>query len=332
MAKVVLGVGSSHSPMVSLSGDDWLEWGLGDHRHPMLYTRDGRHVTYDEHLAAVGDSMAAHATIERCRSGAARVDTAVARLRQAIDAADLDAIVIVGDDQDEHLLSDNLPPFLVYWGATITNGDVAAAADRPPIVQRFLPGYREPDGPVDYPVAVDLARHLIEVARDNEIDVATSDRLPAEEAGMGHAFGFPLRRLVANPVPIVPVMINTYNPPSQPRAQRCRTFGRALREAIESFDALERVAIVASGGLSHFVVLEDLDREVLDAFARGAIDEVTAIPEATYVAGTSEIKNWIAVAEACAGLRFDVVDYVPGYRTPAGTGTGLAFALWSPAV
>ena len=146
---------------------------------------------------------------------------------------------------------------------------------------------------------------------------------------MGHAFGFPMRRLVPPTVPIVPVMINTYNPPSQPRASRCRDFGRVVRAAIDSFPGDDRVGVLASGGLSHFLVLEDLDREVLAALERGDVDAICAIPESTYVAGTSEIKNWIAAAAACHGLDFDLIDYVPGYRTPIGSGTGLAFALWT---
>lgn len=328
MAELVLGVGTSHSPMVSLDGDDWLTWGERDHRHPMLYTRDGHNLTYDEQLATVGDTMIALATPDRCREGADRVGLAMTRLQATIADAELDSVLIIGDDQDEHLLSDNLPPFLVYWGDTMTNAAVDRSSDAPPIVQRFQPGYREPDGPVDYRVATDLAKHVIATAYDADFDVATSDRLPRPERGMGHAFGFPLRRLLPADVTIVPIMINTYNPPSQPRASRCRAFGQMVRQAIDSFDRNQRIGVLASGGLSHFLVLEELDREVLDALDRHDLDAICAIPEATFVAGTSEIKNWIATAAACHDRQFELVDYVPGYRTPAGTGTGLAFALW----
>ena len=329
MAELVLGVGSSHSPMVTMTGDDWLEWGRNDLRHPMLYTRDGRHVSYDERLGDVGDTMTALSTPERCRDGADRVQAAVAELHRTLADADLDAVVVVGDDQDEHLRADNLPPFLVYWGDSITNDGTGDISDLPLLQQHYLPGYREPDGPRTYPVATDLALHLIAEALAADFDVASSRRLPVDGQGMGHAFGFPVRRLLGDGPPLVPVMVNTYNAPSRPTAARCAAFGRLLRAAIESFPGTARVGLVASGGLSHFVVLEDLDREVLDALARHDLDALTAIPEATYVAGTSEIKNWIVVAAACHDRTFDVVDYVPGYRTPAGTGTGLAFARWT---
>ena len=331
MAQLVLGVGSSHSPMVSLAGDDWLTWGEGDRSHDGLFTRDGQHRTYEQRLAEVGDTLVDRVAPERCRAAADRVQAAVTGLRAAVEAAELDALIIVGDDQDEHLLSDNRPPFYVYHGDTIVNGGLGDVDALPPIRRAFLPGYREPGGPRPYRVAVDLALHLIDTCLDDGVDVAAGDRLPDPERGMGHAFGFPLRRLVpaGADVAIVPVMVNTYYPPSQPRAGRCRALGRAVRAAIDTFPGGARVGLVASGGLSHFIVMEDLDREVLDLLGRHDLDTLCSWSESTWVSGTSEVKNWIAVGAACHDLAFEVVDYVPGYRTPAGSGTGLGFALWS---
>lgn len=330
MAELVLGVGSSHSPMVSMQGQDWLAWGRhGDHRHPMLYTEAGRHLTYGERLGEVGGSFDDLITDDVVAVGAERVHRAVDHLHQAIGDARLDAVVVVGDDQDEHLFADNLPPFLIYWGDTIPNASMdSVAADAPEVVRRFMPGYHE-DGPErDYPVDVELAQHMIEYLLDHDFDVASSNELPCGECRMGHAFAFPLRRLTRSPIPLVPVMVNTYNPPAQPRAARCLQFGRAIGQAIEALPTDARIGVIASGGLSHFLVLEDLDRRVIDALEREAVEELCQIPEATYVAGTSEIKNWIVAAGACERLSFELVDYVPGYRTPAGTGTGLGFALW----
>jgi 3-O-methylgallate 3,4-dioxygenase len=49
-----------------------------------------------------------------------------------------------------------------------------------------------------------------------------------------------------------------------------------------------------------------------------------------FQAGTSEIKNWIVVAGvmAEAGLKMSLVDYVPCYRSEAGTGSAMGFARW----
>jgi hypothetical protein len=55
---------------------------------------------------------------------------------------------------------------------------------------------------------------------------------------------------------------------------------------------------------------------------------LASIPRAKLNSGNSEIRNWIVVAGAAAGLRADWQEYVPLYRTPAGTGCGMAFAAW----
>jgi hypothetical protein len=67
---------------------------------------------------------------------------------------------------------------------------------------------------------------------------------------------------------------------------------------------------------------------VLDAIAAGDAAALSGIPRARLRSGNSEILNWVTAAGACDMLPATIVDYVPGYRTPAGTGTGMAFARW----
>jgi 3-O-methylgallate 3,4-dioxygenase len=54
-----------------------------------------------------------------------------------------------------------------------------------------------------------------------------------------------------------------------------------------------------------------------------------SLPRNKLNAGSSEILNWVALAGAVEHLDLDWFEYVPGYRTPAGTGTGLSFATWA---
>ena len=86
----------------------------------------------------------------------------------------------------------------------------------------------------------------------------------------------------------------------------------------------------ASGGLSHFVIDEDLDHKVLDALAANDADKLFAIPEDRYQSGSSEIKNWIPLSAIMADLDLDMtlVDYVPCYRSEAGTGNAMGFVYW----
>ncbi|MBT3533715.1 MAG: extradiol ring-cleavage dioxygenase, partial [Rhodospirillaceae bacterium] len=99
--------------------------------------------------------------------------------------------------------------------------------------------------------------------------------------------------------------------------------------AVESYSEDLRVGIIASGGLSHFTVDEDLDGEVLRALREKDAETLCALPRNKLNGGSSEIRNWICAAGALEHLPLTWMDYQPGYRTPAGTGTGLGFAIWS---
>ena len=87
--------------------------------------------------------------------------------------------------------------------------------------------------------------------------------------------------------------------------------------------------MAASGGLSHFVIDEDLDHQVLTALRNRDVAALSEIPREKLNSGNSEIRNWIAVAGAVEHLDMQVVDYVPCYRSPAGTGCAMGFAQWT---
>jgi hypothetical protein len=80
--------------------------------------------------------------------------------------------------------------------------------------------------------------------------------------------------------------------------------------------------------LSHFLVDEDLDRAILKALADKDGAFLQSLPRNKLHAGSSEILNWVALAGTAEGIDLDWFEYVPGYRTPAGTGTGMSFATW----
>jgi aromatic ring-opening dioxygenase catalytic subunit (LigB family) len=151
-----------------------------------------------------------------------------------------------------------------------------------------------------------------------------------KEIGVGHAFSFLYRRIwPGGTLPMVPVMVNTYYPPNQPTPKRCYAFGRAVRNAIESWDADQRVAVMASGGLSHVIIDEELDHSVIDALTHKDREQLYRVPREKLRGGTSEILNWVALAGAVEPMAMKLVDYVTTYRSPAGTGCGMAFAYWT---
>jgi 3-O-methylgallate 3,4-dioxygenase len=163
----------------------------------------------------------------------------------------------------------------------------------------------------------------------DSFDVATMKSFPTDETP--HAFGFIYRRVMRdNPVPSVPLLQNTFFPPNQPLARRCYDFGRSVAKAVRNWNSTARVAMFASGGLSHFVIDEQLDLAFLEALRQRSAAEITGIREELLQSGSSEIKNWIALGGAMAETdrEFRLVDYVPCYRSEAGTGTANSFVFW----
>jgi len=326
MARLVAAFGCSHSPALASPAGDMPGHARRDEQYAHHLDLDGNRVTYEELLrrAPAGIDISTNALQRRIEACEHHLD----RLASSIKDAKLDALIVVGDDQREQYFEDNMPAFLVYCGATIRNSTLELPAEAPEYWRRARSQYHEPDAPREYPVARELALHLVARLLDAEFDVAFSEKL-ARPRGEGHAFGFVHRRLMgANVLPVVPLVVNTYYPPNQPRPRRCFRLGRAVAGAVSEFSPDVRIGVLASGGLSHFTIDEELDRRVLDACGRGDEDKLASIPLAKLNSGSSEIRNWIVVAGAAAGLRSEWQEYVPLYRTAAGTGCGMAFAAW----
>jgi len=331
MARIVLGIATSHTPMLNAPAADWPRFIERDEKRALLDT-DGRPTTYAALLERarpeVAAKIAGEITPSRTAARHAAAEAALGRLGEVLRQARLDALIIVGDDQDELYHADNRPGILVYYGATIANVPLSGFRG-PEWARRATARHYEEKTARDYPVDAALARHLIGALIDREFDVAAADSVPAG-AGEGHAVGFVHQRIMnGHIVPIVPILINTYYPPNQPTPRRCYRLGQAVRAAVADYPGEARIGILASGGLSHFVVDEALDRAILDALASKDGRALQDLPRAKLNSGNSEIRNWICLAGAVEHLALEWRHYEPGYRTPAGTGTGLGFAFWS---
>ena len=335
MARIVLGIGTSHTPMLNVGPDDWPRFEELDRRRQHLH-KNGRRATFDELLAIAPASLRAELGPEKHAKRHAEAMAALGRLHAVLMEAKLDVVVVVGDDQKELYHDDHMPSVLVYRGETIANvpnrttlsmdPDVAW---RPDWARRASARYYEESETRHYPVDAKLANHLIGGLIEREFDVATANALPEGE-GEGHAFGFVHQRILERAaIPVVPVFLNTYYPPNQPSARRCYKLGQAIREAIDGYPENLRVGIVASGGLSHFTIDEDLDNSVIRALREKDADALQSLPREQLNSGNSEIRNWICAAGALEHLDLQWVQYSPGYRTLAGTGTGLCFGHWA---
>lgn len=326
MARLVLAAATSHTSMLLVDPADLPRYRDWDPAIPLL-DFEGDRTTYDIEAARNGGALDAFVTHERMAERLAEAQANVALLADDILAADLNALIIVGDDQNELYLPDNHPAILIYHGETIPALPYTAAPGRADWLVRASERQYSPVAR-DFPVAHGLARHMVEALIDADFDVSSSARLP-EGRGESHSMAFIHTQLLRNtPVPIVPVFLNAYFPPNQPTPRRCYALGQAIAAAVASLPDDMRVGIVGSGGLSHFLVDDELDGAVLRAITAGDGEALKAIPRRKLNSGSSEIRNWICVAGAAESLKARRTTYVPGTRTPAGTGTGLGTALW----
>ena len=331
MARIVIGMGTSHGPMLSTPPEGW------DLRVPddlrSVHHYKGRTWSFDELVEARrGEGLAEQITVDVWRRRHAECRSAIDTMARVLAEARPDVAVIVGNDQMEIFGEDLIPAFSVLWGDTIINSEYTAErmASLPPGIPISVPGYIPPGG-ATYKAVPELGRHIIEGAIADGFDVTAMKRLPRDETP--HAFGFVYRQLMNdNPMPSVPVVLNTFYPPNQPTVRRCYDFGKSVVKAIQSWDSDARVALIASGGLTHFVIDEEVDRILLQAIKDRSIERVADLGEAIFQAGTSEVKNWIPVAGAMADLGYPptVVDYIPCYRSEAGTGNAMGFVYWRP--
>lgn len=332
MSQIVLGVGTSHSPLLAMGPEMWAERARDDIKRTAIQLSDGRVVDYRQLAQESGNRHEGKANLETFQCQSAVAQQALSRVAESIAQAQPDVVVVIGDDQEELFQLEHMPAVAVFYGEEIVMHPHGQAVEALPAWhQQALKGYSQ-DAAHVHLGAPAYARLLIDGLLDRGVDVAASARvIDPVRAGFGHAFGFVNERLFdGRRIPVVPVMLNTYFPPNVMRPWRCHDVGRILRQVIESASDNQRVAIVASGGLSHFATEEALDRRVLDAIRDGDAEALRSIPAHSLRSGSSEILNWIAAAGALEGLRHDWTEYVPVYRTPAGTGIGLAFTVWRP--
>jgi aromatic ring-opening dioxygenase catalytic subunit (LigB family) len=229
-----------------------------------------------------------------------KVYAAMAALRERIEVARPDALIIVAAEHFANFFMNNMPAFAI---------GMAEHYDGPIEEEKFLrlPRRRVPGNR-------DLSERLIRRVM-HDVDVAY-----AEEWLLDHGIAVPLHFLTPRyDLPIIPANINCQGPPLAP-LHRAYAFGRALRRASDALP--ERIALIGTGGISHWPatpnsgkINEAWDREFLRRWAANDRDALTAYSdEATYRDGGQggfEIRTFIAVAGAAEGSAGEVLCYEP---------------------
>jgi aromatic ring-opening dioxygenase catalytic subunit (LigB family) len=174
-----------------------------------------------------------------------------------------------------------------------------------------------------------FGRHLLDTALANDFEPSLSHRLKLD-----HGSCIPLWRMGIGPeMPIVPILVNDLEEP-MPSIRRCLSWGRLVKQAIESYPGDERIAVLATGGISHSIgeptmgwIDEPFDRACISHFQNGEETALSAFLERELPKtgnGAHEIRDWV-VAHGAAGSRgFELIDYFPSPETLV----GLGFASW----
>lgn len=236
------------------------------------------------------------------------------RMGVALRAAKPDVIVGVANDHLLNFPMESVPDWCVGTAAR-WKGPAEWFRDWVNVPPYELDGHR------------DLARHLVRDAGKRGFNLAFSDKLEFDDN-----WSVPLKFLTpAYDIPLVPIHMNCVVPPL-PEPERCRAFGEALAASIRAWPGNIRVAVMATGGLSHdpggqkyFDVDEKFDRWFLELLGCG--DPARVVREATIEkmigagdGGTVELLAWL-VAMGAAGNRAAKTDfYVPSVALRCGMG------------
>lgn len=230
------------------------------------------------------------------------------------------SVVIIGADHYFNFGTGCLPQYL------IGTGDVDGPLD-------VLPGLKRQPIPANEALAGFIAEHGHAsgfdwaVARAFTVDhaVAIPDRLIVD----------PVRRQ-GQSIGTIPVYLAAGVDPYI-RMQRAIELGGAIRAAVEAAPADERVVVIGSGGISHWVgtaemgrVNEDFDREIMGYACRGELSAMAALSD-DYILehggnGAMEIRQWACAMGAMPGARGELIDYAAVREWVTGLGFVQLFA------
>jgi Catalytic LigB subunit of aromatic ring-opening dioxygenase len=304
-----LGLASSHAPAMFCPKEVW----------PKAYMTN-----MPDYMIGSQPHTAKLETMEVIEGYIKRIDAGFNTLKAQIEAYKPDALIMIGDDQYDMFNASNNPQICIYTGESIWGMGQSRYMELPPEKCR-----------IDVPVHAPLAKYLLKTLVKRGFDISQSAKMqpmgPHPERGTSHMVTLPLPRLTPKlNVPVIPIFLNEYFPP-MPTGRRCWDLGVAIQEVLR--DRPERIAIYASGGLSHDPngprcgwIDEPLDRWVLERIEQNKGVELAnlfSFDSASLRGGAGEIRAWISVAGACQRPGV-VVDYIPAHHTK----TGLGFCYW----
>jgi 2,3-dihydroxyphenylpropionate 1,2-dioxygenase len=214
------------------------------------------------------------------------------RLGKVLDETKPDVLVIFASDHMETFFLKTVPTFAVMASDRATAA-FAGKVWNPPIHQQF-------------------AEALLEQLVRNDFDMAFS-----QDADLGHSFAAIFEWILeGRAIPVVPVFVNTYLPPL-PSPRRCATLGRAIAGIVASRP--ERVAVLGSGGMSHYPGTSryyqpayDFDRWCIYELENSREDSfLNLTPEQLDEVGNTEMLPWAMALGTVGKQQMELLSYQP---------------------
>lgn len=258
----------------------------------------------DLHYSMAPQASAGRPSFEQQKKLRQDAENAFAVLRADLEAAKPDVLIVVANDQFVNFFWNNIPSFFVTIGDEVKGR-----------FTRHSFHYRNHK---------DLGKSILRAGMERGIDFSYGERIELQ-----HTQNVPLYFLLPEPkIPILPVYVNTWVDPA-PSPRRCYQVGELIRDVARG--SSERVAILATGGLSHFPgsprigeIDEGFDHKLLEVLRQGKGKSLVEYSVADLLeAGDTEFLNWMVVIGAVGDAKATYTAYMPDF-----VATGWGFVSW----
>lgn len=227
-----------------------------------------------------------------------QLDASISAMRQLghqmFDESRPDAVIVIGSDHLETFFLSAVPTFALIGGERVKAAFAGRSYDLP-----------------CHPMSEGLIEHLVS---------SGFDMVYSQDAVLGHAFAAPFEWVLEKrDIPVVAMFVNTYLPPL-PTARRCAALGEAIAAYLGTRP--ERVAILASGGLSHYPgtwkypqPAYDFDRWAIAHMERGNTEAILSLTNRQIdEVGNTEILSWAVMMGAIGAQRGELLTYQPTWH------------------
>jgi 2,3-dihydroxyphenylpropionate 1,2-dioxygenase len=258
----------------------------------------------DLHYSMAPSGSASRPTFEQQKKLRQEAEKAFAVLRADLEQAKPDVLIVVANDQFVNFFWNNIPTFFVTVSDEV-KGEFTQ--------HKF-----------HYKNHKELGKAIVRAGMANGIDFSYGEHIELQ-----HTQNVPLYFLLPKPtIPILPIYVNTWVDPS-PSPRRCYQVGELIRTVADR--SPERVAILATGGLSHFPgsprigeIDESFDHKLLDVMRQGKGKSLVDYSVQDLLqAGDTEFLNWMVVVGAISDAKASYTAYMPDF-----VATGWGFVSW----